>query len=237
MKLLVIGSCTHAKEMRRCPSPLSQADFDDLSTLQRREAELSAWALPASELYTGWQHRYMMSGVKALRNKFGSSACSVKIVSAGYGLVDEEQRLVPYEVTFQGQRPRWIHERSSQLGIPAAIRRAVIGYDAVVFLLGKDYLISTDPPLIPAFRQRFIFFTPEVGPGFHSNATIVPAGLKEVGVGSGTVALKGKMFELLVLGLCGAPEMWSRLLSDSTNCTALALIEAGQKQSTSAGQG
>ena len=41
--------------------------------------------------------------------------------------------------------------------------------------------------------------------------------------------LKGKMFELLVLGLSGAPEMWAKLLSDSTERAALALIEAGQK--------
>jgi hypothetical protein len=63
------------------------------SLFQRREAELSAWALPARELYTGLQHRYMMNGVDAIRHRFGTSACSVKIVSAGYGLVDEEQRL------------------------------------------------------------------------------------------------------------------------------------------------
>lgn len=234
MKLLVIGSCTNAKEIRNCPRLLTQADFDDLSALQRREAELSAWALPASELYTGWQHRYMMKGVKALRGRFGSSACSVKIVSAGYGLVDEEQRLVPYEATFHGKPPRWIHEQSSRLGIPTAICKAVIGYDAVMFLLGKDYLISTHPPLVPATKQRFIFLTSEVGPAFHLNSTIVPAGPKEVRFGSGITALKGKMFELLALGLCGAPEMWSKLLSDSTECAALALIEAGHKNLWSA---
>jgi hypothetical protein len=37
------------------------------------------------------------------------------------------------------------------------------------------------------------------------------------------------MFELLALGLCGAPGMWSKLLSDITERVALALIEAGQK--------
>jgi hypothetical protein len=197
--------------------------------MQRREAELSSWALPASELYTGWQHRYMMNGVKALRNRFGSSACSVKIVSAGYGLVDEEQRLVPYEATFQGKRLRWIQEQSDRLGIPTAMRKAVIGYDAAIFLLGKNYLISTHPPLVPDLEQRFVFLTSEAGPAFHSNSTIVPAGPKEVRFGAGIMALKGKMFELLALGLCSAPEMWAKLLSDSTACAALTLIEAGQK--------
>jgi hypothetical protein len=229
MNILVIGSCTKAKNIRNCAGPLTQADFDAPSVLQRREAELSAWALPARELYTGWQHRYMMNGVKALRGRFGSSACSLKIVSAGYGLVDEEQRLVPYEATFQGRPPKWIHERSNRLGIPTAMRKAVIGYDAVMFLLGKNYLISTHPPLAPELKQRFIFFTSEVGLAFHSNSTILPAGPKETRFGAAVMTLKGKMFELLALGLCGAPDRWDELLSDKTECTGLALISEGQK--------
>jgi hypothetical protein len=40
---------------------------------QQREAELSAWALPARELYVGLQHRYMMSGVDMIRRHFGAS--------------------------------------------------------------------------------------------------------------------------------------------------------------------
>ena len=111
MRMLVIGSCTGEKNVRECPDVLSLADFDDPSRLGRREAELSAWALRARDLYTGWQHRSMMSGVDAIRQCFGASACSVKIISAGYGLVDEEQLLVPYEATFQGQRPKWIRQR------------------------------------------------------------------------------------------------------------------------------
>jgi hypothetical protein len=82
MKMLVIGSCTGDKNIRDCPGLLTQPDFDDPSLFRRREAELSAWALPARELYTGRQHRYAMIGVDAIRHRFGTSACSVKIVSA-----------------------------------------------------------------------------------------------------------------------------------------------------------
>ena len=175
MKMLVIGSCTGDKNVRDCPSLLTQADFDDSSLFQRREAELSAWALPARELYTGWQHRYMMNGVDAIRHRFGTSACSVKIVSAGYGLVDEEQRLAPYEATFQGQRPKWIREQANRLGIPSGVRKAVVGYDVVLFLLGKEYLVSIHPPLFPDINQRLIFFTSNAQLPFHPNSTIVPA--------------------------------------------------------------
>jgi hypothetical protein len=230
MKMLVIGSCTGDKNIRDCPSLLTQADFDDPS-LQRREAELSDWALPARELYTGRRHRYMMNGVNAIRHRFGTSVCSVKIISAGYGLVDEEQRLVPYEVTFQQRRPQWIQEQATRLGIPAAVREAVIGFDVVLFLLGKEYLISIQPPLCPEINQRFVFFTSNVELPFCPNSTIVPAGRKETRFGAGVMTLKGKMFERLASGLCTAPEMWDKLVSDNSAATVLALIEAGQGNS------
>jgi hypothetical protein len=162
-----------------------------------------------------------------IRHRFGTSACAVKIVSAGYGLVDEEQRLVPYEATFQEQRPKWIRDRSEILGIPTAVCKAVVGFDVVLFLLGKEYLASIHPPLSPDINQRLIFFTSNAELPFHPDSTIVPAGRKETRFGAGVMTLKGKMFERLASGLCNAPEMWGGLVSDNSPATVLALIEAG----------
>jgi hypothetical protein len=72
MKLLVVNRCTDKKDVRECPYSLREADFDDPALLLRREAELSRWALPAARLYTGWQHRYTMIGVSAIRQRLGS---------------------------------------------------------------------------------------------------------------------------------------------------------------------
>lgn len=137
MELLVIGSCTGEKDVRDCPRLLTEADFDDQSALLRREADLSRWALPAVRLYTGWQHRHTMKGINAIRQRFGTAACSLKIISAGYGLVDEDRNLVPYEATFQQKRPRWISERALKLCIPQAVRQAIQGFEVVIFLLGN----------------------------------------------------------------------------------------------------
>jgi hypothetical protein len=145
MELLLVGSCTGEKDVRDCPNLLTETDFDDPSALLRREAELSRWALPAVRLYMGWQHRYMMMGVNAIRERFGSAACALKIISAGYGLVDEDRNLVPYEATFQSKRKRWIHDRAQRLGIPQALRQAIRNFETVIFLLGKEYLLSTLP--------------------------------------------------------------------------------------------
>jgi hypothetical protein len=230
MKLLVLGSCTGEKDVRDCPYSLTEADFDDPATLLRREAELSRWRMPAARLYTGWQHRHMMKGVNAIRQQFGSAACGLEIISAGYGLVGEDRSLVPYEATFQHKRRRWISERAQKLGIPQALRQAIQDFEAVIFLLGKEYLLSTHLPVESGDSQRFIFLTSNTNLPFHPSSTIVPAGLQETRFGAGLVALKGKMFELFAYGLCQRPEAWKGVLTDPTAETFLRLVEAGRRQ-------
>jgi hypothetical protein len=228
MRLLVIGSCTGEKEIHDCPCLLTEADFDDPLVLRRREAELSAWGLPPTRLYAGWQHRYMTKGIDAIRQRFGASCCTLKIISAGYGLVDEHRMLVPYEATFQGRPEQWVCERAQKLGIPQAIRESAQGYEVVVFLLGKEYLLSTHPPLAPDLNQRFVFFSSNLRIPFDPDSTVIPAGKGETRFGAGMVSLKGKMFELFAYGLCSNPEMWTHVLADKTPASVLNLIEAGR---------
>jgi hypothetical protein len=231
MKLLVVGSCTGEKEIRDGPVSLTEADLDDPVTFLRREAELSRWAMPAASLYTGWQHRYMMKGVNAIRQKFGSAACALKIISAGYGLVSEDRSLVPYEATFQHKRPTWIKERAQKLGIPQTLQQAIRDFEAVIFLLGKEYLIAVHPSsLVPVPNQRLVFLASYAKLPVHPNVTVVPAGLEQTRFGAGLVALKGKMFELFAHGLCGRPEAWNEVLTDPTDRTFQRLVEAGRGQ-------
>jgi len=230
MNLLVISSCTGEKNVRNCPLPLREEDFNDASLFMRREAELSEWRLPAATLYTGWQHRYMVRGLNALRLRFGTSCCTLKIISAGYGLVEENQTLIPYEVSFKGKSSLWIRKRAERLGIPEAVRKSVLNFDAVVFLLGKEYLLSMHPPVVPDRNQRFAFFTSNLNLPFDAAATIVPAGKSETRFGAGLVALKGKMFELFAYGLCANPELWNLFLADKTPATVLNAVEVGLKR-------
>ncbi len=181
------------------------------------------------ELYTGWQHRYMARGIDALRHTFGTSCCTLKIISAGYGLVDENRTLVPYEATFQGRPPQWVRERAQRLGIPQAIWESAQGFESVVFLLGKEYFLSTHPPLLPDRKQRFIFFTSNLRIPFDPDSTVVLAGKSETRFGAGIVALKGKMFELFAYGLCANRERWTHVLADKTPASVLNLIEAGRR--------
>src|SRR3954453_18301328 len=111
MRFLVIGSCTDRKNDEGC-APLTVADFADPKRLSRREEELAPWRQTAADLYRGEQHLEMMKGVGVLRAAFGSGCCELSIISAGYGLLDERKRIVPYNVTFHGEPTAVIRERA-----------------------------------------------------------------------------------------------------------------------------
>jgi len=225
IRMLVVGSCTDKKDVRDCPCLLTASGLEQGFWRER----LKQWELPAAQLYTGPQHLKMMSGVQTLRQCFGEGACEVNIISAGYGLVSEHQKLVPYEVTFSGQKPREILASAEKLGIPSRLRKAVEGYALVAFLLGKDYLFSTQSPLQPSSGQRFLYFVAEdsvvIAQAEHTTAIL--AGKSEARkYGASTLSLKGRMFQLLAQGFTRNPDRWNSLMSDNTQETATFLMES-----------
>ncbi len=86
-----------------------------------------------------------MRGVAAWRAGApgGGAGLDLRILSAGYGLVPGDQRLVPYEVTFTGMGPRARQAWAAARGIPAAVRAALAGpSDLGLLLLGDAYLAA-----------------------------------------------------------------------------------------------
>jgi hypothetical protein len=233
MKILVIGSCTGAKDDASCPTDakLTVADFDDAARLKRREKEASKWLRPASKMYTGRQHTQMMDGVRLMRSTFGADACDVAILSAGYGLISENRPIAPYDITFQGMTKPLIKARGEKLGVPGAIRKLIADYSVVLFLLGDSYLLSAQPPLVTTGRQRFVAFgSPKlrIAPG--CDVIIIPSAQKEATqFGDGVVTLKGRMLHLLAAGLKQKPKMLDEVVRDRTTATVLALMQAGKQ--------
>lgn len=231
MKILVIGSCTGSKDAPGCPKTamLTEADFDDPDRFQRREKELSKWLRPAAEMYTGRQHTQMMEGVSLIRSTFGADACDVAILSAGYGLIPEDRPIVPYNVTFKGMGTLRIKARGENLGVPREIRKLTADYPVVFFLLGDEYLLSTLPPLSPNRGQKFIHLgSPKLREVRGADVVVVPAGKEaEKEFHQKTMFVKGKLFNLLALGLIVHPAKWADALRDCNVDTLLARIRLG----------
>jgi len=162
-KILVITSCTKDKVIPiGSPdqlTPVQLWDEEDDERIERDFGDLDAYRIPAGELYHGRQHLLLMQGVKLLRETFGHSVVDVKIISAGFGLVDEEQPLPPYNATFADQSSSRILTISRRLRIPQKISQLMSeAYDCAFFLLGDSYLLSLGLPFAqkPAFPCLFL---------------------------------------------------------------------------------
>src|SRR5947207_1740815 len=140
-KILVVTSCTKDKVF---PSHLNHSLAGTSELWDKREddrtlrdfGELEKYRTTAAELYHGLQHTELMQAVSLLRRTFGATCVDVKIISAGFGVVDECQLLPPYEATFADLSRSSISAISQRLRIPQTINECLNGaYDCAFFLL------------------------------------------------------------------------------------------------------
>jgi hypothetical protein len=154
--VLVVTSCTGEKRYKS-ENQLTLEDFKDSARLQQREASLAQFACLAGQIYTGQQHLRVMEGVQLLRQSLRRESVDVAILSAGYGLIQEDKTIVPYEVTFNTMKGYEIDEWAKFLGIRQAFEQVIVGYDLVFMLLGENYLRSLCLPVETCSNQTFIF--------------------------------------------------------------------------------
>jgi hypothetical protein len=220
--LLVVSSCTGDKAVK-APG-LTLEDFADPDRLARMERELASVRRPAGAMYTGWQHVYLMRGVDKLRRAFGNGFVDLQIVSAGYGLIEADRAICPYDVTFNEMSKPQARAWARRLGVPSGVRAALKGVEVAVFLLGSRYLDAVDPPIAAGGGQRLVFLAKPSESSRLAGAGVVtvPAGKPEATrYGSGLVALKGKMFERFAEALAGRHELFDDVKADSSPATFL----------------
>ena len=206
-KILVVTSCTKDKVIPPLGPNLHQLTPDQLwdeqddDRVTRKFGELDEYRVPAGQLYRGRQHRQLMQGVELLRQTFGHTVVDVKIISAGFGLVNEEQPIPPYNATFADLPSSKILTISQRLCIPQKIGALMLdSYDCAFFLLGDNYLLSIDLPFSqrPDFPCLFL-----AGPSSHRRIPRrVPYYFVRVGQDDSIafsynlVGLKGQLFKL-----------------------------------------
>lgn len=211
MRILVITACTAKKKFDRQVDRLNQlqpADFATPGRLNRRTRELERYESPAAQMYTGDGHVRLMNGVENLRRTFGRGIIDVCIISPGYGLLDEETPIVPYDYTFDGLGQDEIRRRSRTLEIHPNVERLLPSYDLAFFLLGKDYVAACQLPFDVQNPAEQIFLVsesdqdniPRNRPHIHS----VCVGRRLIAQldGASNYNLKGVVFERLCKVAC-----------------------------------
>lgn len=227
-RILIITSYTGDKATVGHPG-LQLSDFQNPERLKHGEGILRELMRPAGLMYTGQQHVCAMSGVRLLRGTLGADAVKICILSAGYGVIDEDRLIAPYDVTFSGMpRPeaRWW---ARQIGAADSIRMRLPGHDLVIVLLGSLYLEAVDPPLPAADGQRVIYFAKaaERGRLTRTGSVLVLAGAKESArYGMGLIGLKGRMLELFAQAVAreGQPVI-DAVCADGTGSAMTAILQ------------
>lgn len=200
IRTLVITSCTGEKKYKP-ENQLIQDDFKDTVRLDKREEELKSYKAPAGQMYTGMQHLRLLEGVEILRSAYGHDILDLYIVSAGYGLVHEEQEIVPYEITFNNMRSEEIKDWARFLRIKQSVSQKIKDYDLVFFLLGDKYLQALELPLEADNNKRLLFFASKTSkkliPNKHPYYFIEIGQAEAKSFSYGLVGLKGYLFKLL----------------------------------------
>jgi hypothetical protein len=143
LNILVVDQCSGSKEI-----PDDAPVFGAEETLQFSREDLLARenvpGIAARDLYTGRQQNHVQDAVRWLKRE--GHDVERYFVSAGFGVVSEDDYLPPYEVTFSSMNVGQIRERSARLNIQEDLREILreAEYDVVFFTLGTDYYTSID---------------------------------------------------------------------------------------------
>lgn len=198
-KILIIGSCTGSKKY----SPTDEAtenELDDPFLRKQKEEELSEYIVDAFNMYQGKQHKLTCEAFKMLQDQ--GKDVDFWILSAGYGLIKHDYKIIPYEVTFAQKSKKYIKNRGKILKIPSDFDKLITNYDKVILLLGKEYLLSLNFPRAIDENVEIIAMggkqTEKLLPD-QKNIRFIPAG-KEEGkkYGAALIYLKGVILKKMV---------------------------------------
>jgi hypothetical protein len=217
-RVLVITSCTGQKRFK-LENQLTLEDFKDSSKLAEREASLSEFACRAGQMYIGLQHLRTMEGVNLLRQSFGREVVDVKILSAGYGLISEDKKIVPYQVTFNTMKGYEFDEWVQFMEVHQAVEKAIFDYDLIFILLGDKYLRSLRLPIKIKPSQTLIFLTSKASASYipKGDAKLFSMPLSNAEASlfrCGLVGLKGHLFNLFAKSANLEPELLQKVYQE-----------------------
>jgi len=151
LSVSVLTICTREKA-RSHPRQLLREDFALASRRQLRQRELDHLAMPAGRFYRGPPQRRLEPGLQALRaaeDARGAPLARVElhIVSAGYGLLGEHDRVVPYDCSFHGLGAAALRAWADHLALPRSGQQLLRSpCDLRLVLLIDPYLAALQLP-------------------------------------------------------------------------------------------
>lgn len=112
-----------------------------------QEARTTEYARPAAEMYTSTHHRLVVEAVRSVWDRWGREVLDLAILSGGYGLLQADEIIVPYDVPFDELDSDALADLATYLKIPERSASLVHEYDLVFYLLSGRYLSVLSLPL------------------------------------------------------------------------------------------
>ncbi|OVE82976.1 DUF6884 domain-containing protein [Natronolimnobius baerhuensis] len=212
MDILIIDQCSNKKSYPD-ESPVFAAPAIDEAGLEALCNRNDAVCLPARKLYDGRQQRYIDEAVDSLRSN--ENSVDRYFISAGFGLVEEDDALPPYDVTFAEMTASEIDSRATSLEITECAIDLLTSnsYDIVFFALGNDYYRALDlSEVLPMLSEKTlgVTFNQENLADQHKNVISIPARTEQAKEhGSIVVALKGTYLKNVAGNLATGTEVES----------------------------
>ena len=175
--LLIVSACSANKNCGDLDkgSLLTEHDLDDPVRRAVAELRLKSYSLPAAQMYMGLGHEFVREAITMLRDH--GYFVSHFILSAGYGFLNENDVIVPYNVTFAKKSKKWIRERGQRLGLSDRLVAIAKECDRAILILGREYLEAIGLPLPAEKLPRTIAY---VAPSFVGR---IGKGLETIPVG------------------------------------------------------
>lgn len=231
MNILVISACSASKRHD------DGVDGEALDRYSREELidrkQDPSRVLPAREMYEGEGHRCVADAVDRLRT-IADVDVDWRIISAGFGTLDSEAPIVPYDCTFSKQalnksdyrtradrlavedRGQTIDELIQDIGQAMCISRDILAsdfteYDLIFAMLGREYLLASTkvfenaPPSANAY-----LFAPDSMDDLTGSFTRIPANETErMAIGAIPIRQKEMQFQTLVSHIDSAADLRS----------------------------
>lgn len=132
------------------------ATRDDLDH-RRAETEerLAHLSQPARELYAGKAYQRALRAVDRFAERRQDLPIALHIASAGYGIVQSDDLLVPYEAIMGTTKREWA-ARGIYLGMPAQAQRLVDTTALTIFALSQPYFHGAALPALAPGTGRVV---------------------------------------------------------------------------------
>ncbi len=155
VKVLVITSCHGEKKYVPDNIAISK-DLDDLGSRSIKEEELKNYKVKAKEMFISNQNKMIAEAL----NYYDTSKAliDVSFVSSGYGYINSDDYVIPYDLNFSAMSMIELDKRSSFLKIHEELYYSAKNYDLVFFMLNNEYLRVIKLPIELPKNVKQIFF-------------------------------------------------------------------------------